>query len=70
MLEQFTLPYPPLQVRAGVLVVDGFGVSAEYSTASCESRTESAHTAARSCSTAPAADSNASCCSARVAPLP
>jgi CRISPR-associated endonuclease Cas1 len=24
--EKFTLPYPPLQVRAGVLVVDGFGV--------------------------------------------
>ena len=28
MLEQnFTLPYPPLQVRAGVLVADGYGTS-------------------------------------------
>jgi CRISPR-associated endonuclease Cas1 len=25
--QKFTLPYPPLQVRAGVLVVDGFGIS-------------------------------------------
>jgi CRISPR-associated endonuclease Cas1 len=24
--QQFTLPYPPLQVRAGVLVVDGYGI--------------------------------------------
>ena len=70
MLEQFTLPYSPLQVRAGVLVVDGFGVSAEYSTESCESRTGSAHTAAPSRSTAPAPDSNASCSSAKVAPSP
>jgi CRISPR-associated endonuclease Cas1 len=27
MQEQFTLPYPPLQVRAGVLVADGYGTS-------------------------------------------
>jgi hypothetical protein len=27
MQEQFTLPFPQLQVRAGVLVVDGYGVS-------------------------------------------
>ena len=28
MLDQnFTLPYPPLQVRAGVLVADGYGIS-------------------------------------------
>lgn len=28
MLDQnFTLPYPPLQVRAGVLVADGFGIN-------------------------------------------
>jgi len=26
LTQKFTLPYPPLQVRAGVLVVDGFGV--------------------------------------------
>jgi CRISPR-associated endonuclease Cas1 len=25
--QQFTLPYPPLQVRAGVLVADGYGIS-------------------------------------------
>ena len=25
--QKFTLPYPPLQVRAGVLVADGYGVS-------------------------------------------
>jgi CRISPR-associated endonuclease Cas1 len=25
--QQFTLPFPPLQVRAGVLVVDGYGIS-------------------------------------------
>ena len=25
--EKFTLPYPPLQVRAGVLVADGFGIT-------------------------------------------
>jgi CRISPR-associated endonuclease Cas1 len=24
--QQFTLPYPPLQVRAGVLVLDGYGI--------------------------------------------
>ena len=27
MQEQFTLPYPDLQVRAGVLVADGYGIS-------------------------------------------
>jgi CRISPR/Cas system-associated endonuclease Cas1 len=27
MQEQFTLPYPPLQVRAGILVADGYGIS-------------------------------------------
>jgi CRISPR-associated endonuclease Cas1 len=27
MQEQFTLPYPPLQVRAGTLVADGYGIS-------------------------------------------
>src|SRR5580698_1670805 len=27
MQEQFTLPYPPLQVRAGVLVADGYGIT-------------------------------------------
>lgn len=27
LTEKFTLPFPPLQVRAGVLVVDGFGIS-------------------------------------------
>jgi CRISPR-associated endonuclease Cas1 len=26
-VQKFTLPFPPLQVRAGVLVVDGYGVS-------------------------------------------
>ncbi len=26
--QHFTLPFPPLQVRAGVLVVDGYGISA------------------------------------------
>jgi hypothetical protein len=25
--QQFTLPFPPLQVRAGVLVVDGYGIT-------------------------------------------
>jgi CRISPR-associated endonuclease Cas1 len=25
--QKFTLPYPPLQVRAGILVADGFGIS-------------------------------------------
>lgn len=25
--QKFTLPFPPLQVRAGVLVVDGYGIS-------------------------------------------
>ncbi|MHB8145239.1 MAG: hypothetical protein ACYDEW_06340, partial [Vulcanimicrobiaceae bacterium] len=25
--QQFTLPYPPLQVRAGALVADGYGIS-------------------------------------------
>jgi hypothetical protein len=26
-VQEFTLPFPSLQVRAGVLVVDGFGIS-------------------------------------------
>jgi CRISPR-associated endonuclease Cas1 len=26
--QKFTLPFPPLQVRAGILVADGFGISA------------------------------------------
>ncbi len=26
-VQKFTLPFPPLQVRAGVLVVDGYGIS-------------------------------------------
>src|SRR6516165_7311705 len=25
--QQFTLPFPPLQVRAGVLVADGYGIT-------------------------------------------
>ena len=27
LTQKFTLPYPPLQVRAGILVVDGYGIS-------------------------------------------
>jgi CRISPR/Cas system-associated endonuclease Cas1 len=27
LIQKFTLPYPPLQVRAGILVADGYGIT-------------------------------------------
>ena len=60
--QNFTPLYPPLQVRAGVLVVDGFGIALRVlTTASCAWRTGSAGSADRSCSIARAAASNAWC---------